>query len=1003
MAAFATTSASAQTAAPAATAVQEVVVTGSRIKQPNLTTVSPVTSVSSQEIKLEGTQRVEDLVNNLPQVFASQGSTYSNGSTGSATVNLRGFGCQRTLVLIDGRRLMPGDPNAVCADLNLIPAALVERVDVVTGGASAIYGSDALAGVVNFIMKKNFEGVQIDVNHSFQEHDNANGPAEAALALKASNPAQFGMPASNWYGGASTDVNITVGVNSSNGKGNITAFMGYRNTEPVTQSPFDYSKCTLGNNGFTAYSCSGSSTTNPPRIIALDSANNQNFISGSKTLSKTSPQTIVPYSSSTGAFNFNPYNYFQRQDTRYTGGYNGHYDVNKALTVYSSFNFMDDHTQAQLAPSGMFFGNPYLINCNSGNPLLSANEISSLCNLPGAIPNAQGLDAFYIGRRNTEGGPRQEDYQHTQYRFVLGAKGDLDDAWSYDISGQYGATSVTEAFQNSLSKSHLANALYVVNAVKGAGGYSIVPVGTAGSAATCMSVVNGTDVNCVPYNIWSLNGVTQAAINYVSIPLINTATQTQAIVSGFVSGKLGKYGIQSPFADEGLNIVLGAEYRRDTLTHNFDEEYLSNDSTDGAAVNVAGATNVKEIFTELRAPLVSHKPFVEDLSVDVAYRRSTYNLAGTTDTYAFSGNWTPIRDIRFRGSFGRAVRAPNVTELFTPASFGLGGSTDPCAGSAPIYSEAQCAHTFPNTPAGQANAAAKYGNIPASPAGQYNTYGGGNTALRPEVSDTTSLGVVLQPRFIPGFNLTVDYFDINILGQIGTPGYNNILTDCIKYGTPALCNLIHRQNSGSLWTGDGTLGGTGYIATTLQNIGESRSKGFDFAANYRVPMSALHLSNFGRVDFNLVGTLLTNLYTLPITGVPGGYDCVGLYGPQCGTPNPAWRHKLRVTWSTPWKLDASVQWRYIGSVNLDGLGQAALGSNFGQYSYLDLAFTYKLTGNIELHGGVNNLLDIDPPLFITSVTTGTANVGVGPGNGNTIPSVYDSMGRTVFLGLTGKF
>jgi outer membrane receptor protein involved in Fe transport len=229
------------------------------------------------------------------------------------------------------------------------------------------------------------------------------------------------------------------------------------------------------------------------------------------------------------------------------------------------------------------------------------------------------------------------------------------------------------------------------------------------------------------------------------------------------------------------------------------------------------------------------------------------------------------------------------------------------------------------------------------------------------------------------------------------------LTDCALYGTPSLCSLIHRQNSGSLWTGDGTLAGTGYIATTLQNIGEQRTKGFDFAANYRVPMSALHLSNFGRVDFNFVGTLLTRFYTLPIAGAPGGYDCVGLYGPQCGTPNPAWRHKLRVTWSTPWKVDASVQWRYIGSNNLDPLGQAALGSNFGQYSYLDLAFTYKVTGNIELHGGVNNVLDIDPPLFITSNETGTANVGVGPGNGNTIPSVYDSMGRTIFLGLTGKF
>jgi outer membrane receptor protein involved in Fe transport len=975
LAALAAAPAHAQDASGASATVKEVVVTGSRIRQPNLTATSPVTTVNAQEAKFEGTQRTEDLVNNLPQVFADQGSSVSNAATGTATVNLRGLGSNRTLVLIDGRRLVPGDPAVPVPDLNMIPAAMIERVDVLTGGASATYGADAVAGVVNFILKKNFEGVQIDVNHSLVEHDNGNSMMQGLLNAKhASNPGQFINPPSNYWGGHSTDINITLGASTPDGKGNITAYMGYRQTEPVLESHYDYSACALGHKG-AGVQCGGSGTTAPAQILA----NNGN---GADLKLDPTTGALRPYNSATDAFNYGPYNYFQRNDTRYTGGYSAHYQVNKMLDVYGQFMFMDDQTTAQIAPSGVF-GLQVNLACN--NPMLTAQEVSQLChpgdaNYNAAGANGAGSELTYLYRRNVEGGPRQDNLHHTSFRQVIGARGDLNDTWSYDVYGQYGQTDYAENYQNDMSSAREAEALNVVsnNGVL--------------QCANAAAVAQG----CVPYNIFQNGAVTKDALSYLETPGFKSAITTEQVVSGALTGKLGNYGVKSPWANDGVSVAIGGEYRRETLDYRVDAEFQTGDlaGQGGATQSVSGAYSVKELFLEARVPLISDKPFVEDLSLDGGYRRSDYTSIGSTDTYKIEANWTPVHDIRFRAGFNRAVRAPNILELYSPRGVGLDGNTDPCAGAiSPTSVQGQ--ECLANDPYLKNNPG-KLGNINPNSAGQYNGLLGGNPNLAPEKADTFTVGTVITPRFIPGFNLTIDYFDIKVHNIISKIGADTILQQCYTSGNPTFCNLINRAPNGSLWIGNG-----GYVVDTVMNTGLLATQGLDFQANYRFGLDKVGLEHLGHVDINFVGTETTQFHVEPLPGTSeGGYDCVGKFGPACsnyGVIHPAWRHKMRVTWTTPWKWDISGQWRFIGSEKFEDGTKNYIDSSVPAYNYFDLTADWKVKDNVTLRAGVNNLFDKDPPL----VPVGDAPTAFN--NGNTLNGPYDTLGRYIFMGLTANF
>jgi iron complex outermembrane receptor protein len=1006
------------------TAVDEIVVTGSRIPQPNLKSVSPITVVGAQDIQTQGVTRTEDLINQLPQVFAAQGSAYANAATGTATIDLRGLGPSRTLVLIDGRRLMAGDPSSgatnTAPDLNFIPATLIDRVELVTGGASAVYGSDAVAGVVNFIMQKNFEGVRLDGQYSLSQHENNDGTIQDIVRSRAAtafNPASYSLPKRHVNDGDTVDLNLVIGANTPDGKGNVTAYVGYRNVDAVLQSNRDFSACNLQSTPAApgGYTCAGSGTTNPVDLVTGGGAGDQ------FTLDPAVPggRAFRPYVTDRDAFNFAPYNYFQRPDERYILGAFGHYEINPHAEVYAQLMFMDDRTVAQIAPSGIFGQN---INVNCVGPLLSAAQAAVACDptidqVPDdpAFPSSLGVQtdadpgtpgqqaSLAILRRNEEGGGRQADLRHTDYRGVLGLRGDLGDGFTYDVYAQYGTVVYAQTYLNDFSLSRAQRALDVITDP------------TTGQPA-CRSAVSaaaggtGLDLNCVPYDIFSLGGVTPAALTYLQTPGFQSGSIKQTVVSGSVSGDLGQYGVRSPWANDGVGMAVGAEYRRESLELRTDVEYQTGDLTGqgGATLPSQGAYDLYELFGELRVPIAQDKPFLQSLSAELGYRYSDYSLGFNTGTYKIAGDWNPITDLRLRASRNRAIRAPNIVELFSTRNVVLNGSTDPCEGDDPAASFTECARTGVT--------AAQYGNIAANQAGQYNGQIGGNPNVEPETSDTTSIGAVFTPSFLSRFTLSVDWYNIKVKDRIGQIGQDVTISRCAETGDPFFCGLIHRApGTGSLW-----LSPSGFIVDTTFNTGKLEVEGVDIEANYRFDFSDFGMTSglgkYGGLSFNFIGSKLDHYLITTLPGDPA-FDCAGLYGSVCtGTAVPtaaplvSWRHKFRVTWQAPWNLQVSGTWRHLDSIDIDatnpdtGAGASHIGSDstLASQDYFDLSAIWGIRDKTSIRFGINNIFDKDPPIA-GSGAGAINNCPTGPCSGNTYPQTYDALGRYVFLGARMDF
>ncbi len=989
------------TAFAADEAPQELIVTGTRIPQANLTSVSPLSVVTSNELKLQGTVSVESMLQNLPSVLPEYNQGVDNGASGTATVSLRGLGSKRTLVLVNGSRLMPGDPITPSPDVNNIPAALVDRVEVITGGASAVYGSDAVAGVVNFIMKKDFEGVRVDAQFGFATHENGSVADRQTVqnfnALGVINPIALPM---NQTDAQTYTATVVVGTNSPDHKGNITAYVGYRDIEPLAQSRRDYGACGISSvqsttNTYDTHVCQGSSNSAFGRFFlgpgtasyANDPANKAGF---------------VPYSRSKFAFNFGPYNYYQQHDELYTAGFFAHYEIKPAFEVYSSLMFADDNQLSQAAPSGLFSnsGPVYAINC--ANPFLTGNQQATICgpNAPdqSSIVTRGISDQLKIAYRFA-GVPRTTDLKHTAYTVNTGLRGDIGQGWRYDADFQYGKTSFTEVFTGDYSIAKIQDALLAVQGPNG---------------PTCLSGHSG----CIPLNIFMplSQGLTPAQIGYVTEPALKSGSTTEQVATLSVTGDLGRYGIKSPLSKDGVGVAFGGEYRRETLGLSVDNAFASGDLSGAGGVNppASGAFNVREAFGEMRIPIAEDLPFVKRLSAELGYRFSHYGYASNsvdTHAYKFAGDWQITEDIRLRGGYNRAVRSPNIVELYTPQVVGNASFNDPCAGSAPSQTLAQCEQQGVSPP-GTVNAPrGVYGQITPCPAAQCSSLTGGNQLLKPEEADTYTVGLVLQPHFIPGLNFTIDYFDIRINKPITTYTGGVILSQCAS-GNQFFCGLIHRSpgaNGGDLF---GITLNDGYVIDTYVNSGSIKTSGIDFGASYRIHLSDLNLGDHGTVDLNFLGTYTDKYTTEPIAG-KGTYDCSGFFGPVCGQPQSKFKSETRMTWNTPWNLAVSVNWRYLSSVSLDlntsnpfmaqnGVGFVdTIDAKIRSYSYFDLAGTYRLKDRYTFRFGINNIFDVDPPVLDAN------NLGVAGtssfGNGNTYPGVYDAVGRNVFIGVTADF
>jgi outer membrane receptor protein involved in Fe transport len=957
-----------------------IIVTGSRIAQPELSSATPLTVLGAEEIKASGVTRIEDLVNALPQVFAGQNSNVSNGATGIATVDLRGLGSPRTLVLINNRRLVPGDPRTPVADLNFIPSALVQRIEVLTGGASSVYGSDAVAGVVNFVMDTEFEGLRIDGQYGFYQHNNDGDPR----ALAANAARNFGAPEGNTVGGDQYEITAAIGLVSPDGRGHISAYAGYRSVSTVFQRERDFSFCSLGSNTSTdTFLCAGSATT-APAVFATPAFTNLRIV--------TPGSGLQPYVAARDAFNFGPLNYFQRPNERFSAGAFAEYEVSPAFRPFMEVMFMDDETNAQIAPSGNFF-QQQTINCS--NPFLSPAQVTSFCTSNGLGPD-DDFDVL-IGRRNVEGGGRNDDITHTSYRILVGAKGDLGSAWAYEVYAQYGRTRTERVYQNDFSVTRLSRSLRVFN---------------VGGVPTCESVIDGTDPACVPWNIFTgtqtvqqnlRDGVTQDALNYLQLPGFQIGEARQQVVSGYLTGNFGDYGLQLPWAERGFGLVIGAEYRDEFIQTRNDQAFQTGDlaGQGGETRDVAGGFNVAEVFVEANLPLVEGKPFFDLLAIEAGYRYSDYSTAGTTHTYKAVGTWRPFPGLTLRGGYNRAVRAPNAVELFSPQTNGLWSGVDPCAGATPVLSAAQCVLT--GVPL------ARYGTVALSPAAQYNARFGGNPDLDPEVADTFTAGVVFNPTFLRGLAVTVDYFNVKIEDTISTVGAALTVSQCAQTGSAALCSLVRRDPVNlSLWADTNPTDDFGFVVDTNTNIGSLKTSGIDISARYRFDFEDIGVNWGAGLSFDFDGTYLIDFITEPgvLSGGESEYDCVGFYGSNnCGRPRPTWRHRFSTTLTFPEGFQFGFRWRYFGNVLnettsdnpfLRGLVQVA-DRELGRFNWFDLNFGARITDRHSFRFGVNNILDKDPPL------TGSVNSPAVVGNGNTIPGFYDTLGRYIYAGFTANF
>jgi iron complex outermembrane recepter protein len=964
--------------------VEKVTVTGTRIPQKGLKSISPVSTITNAEAKAQGTTSAETLLNNLPQVFAGQGGEVSNGSSGTSTVDLRGLGPQRTLVLINGRRFQPSsivNGGAPLADLNTIPIALVERVEVLTGGASAVYGADAVAGVVNFIMRKDFEGVEVGVQYGIATHENDDAVSrERIRAREISNPSEFRRPDESVADGRVVSVWGIMGANTADDKGNVTLYAQYRNAQPVLQSSRDFSACSVTTAFNGTFFCQGSTGTPARgRVISLDSGEDAVFSAGGT--------TQAPAASD--AFNFAPQNYLQRPDDRYLLGAQGSYDLAGDLSLYGEVSFSDDRTLAQIATSGIFLGGGpvaleggHLVNCD--NPFLNVggapNAFDVICGNAGLTTTDTAT--VLLGRRFVEAGPRIDDLRHTSYRGVVGLKGQIDDAWEYDIHAMRGVTTVQETYLNEVSIERVSRAL--------------LATGPDPASAQCAPSVLAVDPACVPINVFQSGSISQAALDYVQAKGLQHGETVTTNVVATVNGELG---VTIPWAQSPIATAVGAEYRLEQAFLETDRGFELGDlyGQGGPVRALSGHYDVWEAFGEVSIPLIEDLPGADLLELVGGYRISDYDTIGITHTYKYGLTWGPVKDLKMRGSFQRAVRAPNITELFSPQAPGLWGGSDPCAGPTPSLTLAQCINTGINP--------ADYNNITPCPAAQCSGIFGGNPNLRPEESDTKSFGVILTPTFLKGFTAQIDYFDIFIDGFIGVPRPAAVLADCAINNNPVTCGQITRG-------GNSILFGAGQVFLVNQNLGSLSTTGVDIDANYKFDLDP----GAGSVALGFVGTHTSEYeVTQPVPGTNAfDYNCEGLYGVVCGSPTFKWRHTLRTTWMTPWDLDLSLNWRHMSGAELDvnnanalfdiaGCGAPcgdASGGKIRPYDFFDVSFAWTATDNITVRGGVNNILDTDPPI----VDSNTLGVSSPPfGNANTYPVVYDSLGREVFVSLMTRF
>lgn len=949
--------------AEAAAENQAIVVTGSLIRNPNLEAASPVSVTTAEEIELLQANVAEEVLREIPGVVPGIGQAVNNGANGTNTVNLRGLGSNRNLVLLNGNRLVPANFGG-SVDLNNIPLALLERVDVLTGGASTTYGADAISGVVNFVTRQDFAGMEVSANQTISEEGD----------------------------GSKSRIDLTLGANFDDGRGNAVLSLGYQTSDPVYQGARDFSLFQISStNGVS----SGNSPTSSPTSFAFnDPTIPVDSVFGLTQINPTGT-AIVPFYQ---GFNFNPFNIFQTPFERYNMYGQADYDVSDTIEIYGRGLFSKNTVSSIIAPSGVF-GETLTIGLD--NPFLTQGVRNTLCiegGIAAAACNAANTARVTIPgvyRRTTEVGPRISEYVTTIFDFRAGATIKLADTISLDISGAHGESENVETRQNYVLRSRLQQGLNL------------------NAAGTACTVATG---GCVPLNLFGPPGsITpeQAAFIRGSSTTTNKATLDQARV--LLSGD---FGFTIPAAVDPIGFALGAEYRdygAQRLPDNLAAVPGELGGAGGAVLPLNGGYDVKEAFGELLLPIVSGKPGFEELTFEAGVRYSEYevdapgNPSFDATTYKFGGSYVPFNALKFRGNYQRAVRAPNIGELFAPVSTGLDNlAVDPCAGAAPTTNALLAAVCLAQgAPAGRVTA----GTIPQPAAGQANVTGGGNPNILPEKADTYTAGVVIQPSgFLPGFTLSVDYYNITVNEAItaATPG--DVIAACFgnlsaASATSAACTGIRRNpTTGALSGSSATTFG---LPQPLTNNGRLKTDGIDLVMNYSTQLG------IGNLALSFAGNW-TNSSRFRASPTAYDRDCVGYYSVNCTSIQPEFSFSQRTTLGLDF-ADISLLWRYIDSVEYEGqaddfaargftaanrnlfngtitgvgplVGQSYNFNRIRAYHYFDLSARFEVE-NIKFTVSALNLTDQRPPVLGNTAGSTAFN------SGNTYPSTYDTLGRT---------
>ncbi|HEU4961554.1 MAG TPA: TonB-dependent receptor [Sphingomonas sp.] len=967
-------------------APQEIIVTGSRIPSPTLTSPSPLQVVSAKTIENAGATNVQEVLEKIPAVGIPGQTRVSNSqdtNPGLSTVNLRNLGDNRTLVLIDGRRSVAGIPGTSTVDLSMIPAPFVERVDILTGGASAVYGSDAIAGVVNFIYKKHFQGLELN--------------AQTGISEKGDD--------------SSITAGATFGSDFADNRGNVMIFAGWNQQGSVENRNRSRARAgygSLGNNerqgGATDANLQAAKDIFTP-VYAPSSVGPGGIFNfggqGSRVIA--SDGTFHSYDPATDGFNSSYYGQIASPTKKLTLATRTNYDVTDSVNVFFESTFVNFRTEGRREASpmrtdsalGAFSGNNgyypiqfQVTDPNTGLPVILNNPL-----VPAAVfaaadnrYNQDGINSkdmsFLIRTTMFPPGRRTTPTERDNFRVVLGTDVDLAKDWRLHAYYQYGFTKQHQEMTGLADLNRLAEALQVIPDVfdYNKNGNTTEPI--------CVDS-NARAQGCVPIDVYGLNPdgssrISQAAIDWLKTKLTRDSKQTMQVAAADIDGTL----FNLPAGP--VQVSVGAEYRKETSRDNFDP--LSNEARNGYVQenDISGSFDVKEAYGEIVVPLLANIPFIHNLTFRAAGRLSDYSTVGTVHAWNIGGEWSPIRDIRFRAVYAYAVRAPNIGELFSPASAGITTIVDPCQGV-----------TLTQTGAVAENCRADPGvlaNIQAN--GSFtltfpDTQGVGivsssNENLNPETGRTLTLGAVINPRSIHALRdltFTADYYDIKLEGAISRVSASTILNHCYAQGVPEFCSLITRRSQPS---GAFSIGSVQQIDLGLVNSGGLFTRGLDFTLAYNPEIFG------GRAGLSASWTHLLKNGVIPLTG--DAYD--NTMG-EIGSPRDS--ANVTLNWDND-QFGFTVNNQYIGSQMLDYenyqtrfvLADGSLPDKkyftIGSKIYTDAQIRYTGIEHYQFYVGVDNLFDVkQPPLY-----------GGPPGSGS-VASIWDPIGRRFYAGVRLKF